>query len=48
MRLLEMLVGYYPDIESFNIDGEPLRIEVEDIHFLTSLSDQGGGSGMKI
>jgi hypothetical protein len=32
VRLLEMLVGYWdPDSESFNLDGKPLRIEVEDI-----------------
>jgi hypothetical protein len=38
VRLLEMLVGYWdPDSESFNLDGQPLRIEVEDIYFLTRL-----------
>ena len=32
MRLLKMLVGYWvPESESFNLDGKPLRIEVEDI-----------------
>jgi hypothetical protein len=32
VRLLGMLVGYWdPESESFNIDGQPLRIEVEDI-----------------
>jgi hypothetical protein len=32
VRLLEMLVDYWdPDSESFNLDGKPLRIEVEDI-----------------
>ena len=36
LRLLEMQVGYWdPDIESFILDGKPLRIEVEDIYFLT-------------
>jgi hypothetical protein len=39
VRLLEMLVGYWdPDSESFILDGQPLRIEVEDIYFLTGLS----------
>jgi hypothetical protein len=39
VRLLEMLVGYWdPENEIFNIDGQPLRIEVEDIYFLTGLS----------
>jgi hypothetical protein len=58
VRLLEMLVGYWdPDSESFNLDGKPLRIEVEDIYFLTGLSrrgevvnlkSRGVGCGMKI
>jgi hypothetical protein len=39
VRLLELLVGYWdPDRESFILDGQPLRIEVEDIYFLTGLS----------
>jgi hypothetical protein len=29
------------DSESFNLDGQPLRIEVEDIYFLMGLSHQG-------
>jgi hypothetical protein len=30
--LLQFLVDYWdPDSESFNLDGQPLRIEVEDI-----------------
>jgi hypothetical protein len=46
-----------PNSESFNLDGQPLRIEVEDIYFLTRLSRwgevvnlkaRGTGSGMKI
>jgi hypothetical protein len=42
VRLLEMLVGYWdPESESFNLDGKPLRIEVEDIYFLTGLSHRG-------
>ena len=53
-----MLVGYWdPDSESFNLDGKPLRIEVEDIYFFTGLSCRGkvvnlkswgSESGMKI
>jgi len=32
VRLLEMLVGYWdPDSESFILNQQPLRIEVEDI-----------------
>jgi hypothetical protein len=42
VRFLEMFVGYWdPDSESFNLDGKPLRIEVEDIYFLTGLSRRG-------
>jgi hypothetical protein len=58
VRLLQLLMDYWdPDSESFNLDGQPLRIEVEDIYFLTGLSRrgevvnlkaQGAGSGMKI
>jgi hypothetical protein len=58
VRLLEMLVGYWdPDSESFILDGKWLRIKVEDIYFLTSLSHQRevvdlnswrAGSGMKV
>jgi hypothetical protein len=58
VRFLEMIVGYWdPESESFNINGKPLRIEVEDIYFLTGLWSQGevvnpkswgAGSGMKI
>jgi hypothetical protein len=58
MRLLEMLVGYSdPDRNIFILDGQPLRIEVEDIYFLTGLSrrgevvdlkSRGARSGMKI
>jgi hypothetical protein len=45
------------DTETFNLDGQPLRIEVEDIYFLTGLScrgevvnlkARGAGSGMNI
>jgi hypothetical protein len=32
VRFLEMLVHYWdPESEIFNLDGKPLRIEVEDI-----------------
>jgi hypothetical protein len=58
VRLLEMLVGYWdPDSERFILDGQPLRIEVEDIYLLTGLSHRGEvvdlkscgvGSGMKV
>jgi hypothetical protein len=42
VRLLELLVDFWdPDSESFNFDGKPLRIEVEDIYFLTGLSRRG-------
>ena len=41
-RLLQMLVDYWdPDSESFHIDGISLTIEVEDIYFITGLSQQG-------
>ena len=37
--LLQMLVDYWdPDLESFQIDGMFLTIEVEDIYFITGLS----------
>jgi hypothetical protein len=51
-------VNYWdPNTETFNLDGQPLRIEVEDIYFLTGLSHRGevvnlkswkAGSGMNI
>jgi hypothetical protein len=42
VRLLQMLVNYWDsDMETFNLDGKPLRIEVEDIYFLTGLSRWG-------
>jgi hypothetical protein len=48
VRLLEMLVGYRDlDSESFNLDGKPLRIEVEDIYFLTGLSCRGDVVNLK-
>jgi hypothetical protein len=58
VRLLQLLVNYWdPNTETFNLDGQPLRIEVEDIYFLTgfprqgevvNLKSWGAGSGMKI
>jgi hypothetical protein len=58
VSLLQLLVNYWdPDTETFNLDGKPLRIEVEDIYFLMGLSHQGEvvnlkaqgyGSGMNI
>ena len=37
-----MLVDYWDlDLESFQIDGMPLTIEVEDIYFITGLSQRG-------
>ena len=42
VRLLEMLVGYLdPESKIFILNGQPLRIEVEDIYFLTGLSCRG-------
>ena len=41
-RLLQMLVDYKdPDLESFQINGMSLTIEVEDIYFITGLSRWG-------
>ena len=40
--LLQMLVDYWdPESESFQIDGMSLTIEVEDIYFITGLSQRG-------
>jgi hypothetical protein len=42
VRLLQLLVNYWdPETESFNLDGKPLRIEVDDIYFITGLSHRG-------
>jgi hypothetical protein len=42
VRLLQLLMDYWdPDSKSFNLDWQPLRIEVEDNYFLTGLSRQG-------
>jgi hypothetical protein len=42
VSLLEMLVDYWDlNSERFNLDGQPLRIEVEDIYFLIGLSRRG-------
>ena len=41
-RLLQMLVDYWDlDLESFQIDGMSLTIEVEDIYFITRISRWG-------
>jgi hypothetical protein len=58
VRLLQMLVNYWdPETEAFNLDGKPLRIEVDDIYFITGLSHRGevvnlkawgAGGGMNI
>jgi hypothetical protein len=58
VRFLQLLVDYWDlDSESFNINGKPFRIEVEDIYFLTgllhwgevvNLKSQGARSGMNI
>ena len=40
--LLQTLINYWDlDAEAFNIDGKPLRIEVDDIYFITILSHWG-------
>jgi hypothetical protein len=42
VRLLELLVNYWDlERESFNLDGKPLRIEVDNIYFITRLSHRG-------
>ena len=41
-RLLQMVVDYWDlDLESFQIDGMSLTIEVEEIYFITRLSRGG-------
>ena len=41
-RLLQMLVDYWdPDTETFQLDGMPLSLEVEDIYFIIGLSRRG-------
>jgi hypothetical protein len=42
LRLLHMLINYWdPETEAFNLDGQPLRIEVDGIYFITRFSHQG-------
>jgi len=42
VRLLQILINYWDlKTEAFNLDGKPLRIEVDDIYFITGLSRQG-------
>jgi hypothetical protein len=37
-----LLVNYWdPKTESFNLNGKPLRIEVDDIYFIKGLSCRG-------
>jgi hypothetical protein len=58
VRLLEMLVGYWDsDSRRFSLDGQPLRIKVEDTYFLNGFSHRGEvvdlksrrvGSGTKV
>ena len=41
-RLLQMLVDYWDlDLDSFQVDGMSLTIEVEEIYFITGLSRGG-------
>ena len=41
-RLLQILVYYWdPNTETFQLDGMPLSLEVEDIYFITRLSRRG-------
>jgi hypothetical protein len=38
-RLLQTLINYWDlEIDAFNIDRKPLRIEVDDIYFVIGLS----------
>jgi hypothetical protein len=42
VRFLQFLMDYWDlDSEIFNLDGQPLRIEFEDIYFLMRLSHRG-------
>jgi len=42
VRLLQMLENYWdPKTEAFNLNGKPLRIEVENTYIITGLSRQG-------
>ena len=41
-RLFQMLIYYWdPDSETFQLDEMPVRLEVEDIYFITGLSRRG-------
>ena len=41
-RLLQMLIGYWDlDVESFNLDGQPPKILVDDINFIIVLPRRG-------
>jgi hypothetical protein len=42
VRLLQTLIKYWNlETEAFNLDGKPLRIEVDNIYFITRLSLRG-------
>ena len=41
-RLLQMLLDYWdPDSETFQLDGMPLNLKVEDIYFIIGFSRRG-------
>jgi hypothetical protein len=45
VRFLQMLINLWDlNTEAFNLDGKPLKIEVEDIYFITELyrPERGG------
>jgi hypothetical protein len=49
VRFLQMIVEFWDlDTKAFNLDGKPLRIEVEDIYFITKLSFQGEVVNLKV
>jgi hypothetical protein len=48
VRLLQILINYWdPKTEAFNLDGKPLRIEMDDIYFITGLSHRGEMMNLK-
>jgi len=41
-RLLQLLIGYWNlEVDTFMMDGESLTIEVDEINFITNLSQRG-------
>jgi hypothetical protein len=49
VRLVQMLVKFWDsNTEAFNLDGKPLRIEVEDIYFIIVFSHQGEVVNLKV